>query len=411
MKSSSVCVFFPAWDWAEVQSDRRSIFSSYQANLAIRDSVKCRRLIQSQWYKERYPHISLMGDVNLKTRFENTHTGFRLATSPGGAGTGERADIIAVDDPHKVGEAESDNVRNSTLDWWSEEMSTRGSDRDSKFIIIMQRVHHQDLSAWAINAGYEHLCLPGEYDLTRSCTTSIGWSDPRNEPGQPLWSDRFPPEELHKLKTTLGSYAYASQVQQLPTPREGGILKEQYWQYYLAAPPCHFKIWSWDTAFKKGKQNDYSAGILMGVSGNNFYVLDVFCDRLEFPELKRLIVALQTRDRAQAVLIENAASGQSLIQELKRETTLPVIPQKVDRDKVARVNAIAPLIEAGRVHLPHTSPWLADFLIETAGFPNSAHDDKVDALSQGINYLATKTTDTGAIATTGKKRKSAGTNY
>ena len=410
MKSASVCVFFPAWDWAEVNHSRRFIFSSYQAGLAIRDSVKCRRIIQSDWYKERYPYIELTGDVNLKTRFENTHTGFRLSTSPGGLGTGERADIIATDDPHKVGEAESDVVRKGTLDWWSEEMSTRGSDRHAKFIIIMQRVHHEDLSAWAINAGYEHLCLPGEYDPERKCQTSVGWSDPRTTPNQPLWEERFPREELQQLKTTLGAYAYAAQVQQLPTPREGGILKEQYWQYYLTPPPCYYSVWSWDTAFKTGNQNDYSAGLLMGIWNNSYYVLDLFCDRLEYPDLRRRIISLFDRDRPNAVLVEDKASGMSLIQELKRSTRLPIIPQKVDRDKIARINAIAPTIEAGQVYLPHTAPWLADFLIETSQFPMSSHDDRIDAFSQAVSYLV-KSQGNYSVATTGKKRKSFGLSY
>lgn len=410
MKSLLVCVFFPAWDWAEVRASRRSLFSSYQAALAIRDSVKCRRIIQSPWYQKRYPHIELAGDVNLKTRFENTHTGFRLSTSPGGIGTGERADIVAVDDPHKVTEAESDKVRQMTLDWWSKEMSTRDSDLKSSFIIIMQRVHHQDLSAWAIDSGYEHLCLPGEFEPERRCMTSLGWSDPRHEPKQPLWTERFPPSKLADLKQTLGAYGYAGQIQQRPTPREGGILKEKYWQYYLVTPPCKIKVWAWDTAFKTGNQNDYSAGVLMGISNHNYYILDVYCDRLEYPDLKRKIIQLHERDSTNAVVVEDKASGQSLIQELARSTTLPIIPQKVDKDKIARVNAIAPTVEAGKVFISHSAPWVADFVMECSQFPNGAHDDRIDAFCHGLNYLITSPSSVG-VATTGRKRRSAKLHY
>ncbi|NES91966.1 phage terminase large subunit [Okeania sp. SIO2B9] len=406
MKSLLVGVFYPAWDWAEVEPTRRSIFSAYQGNLAIRDSVKCRRIVQSNWYQTMYPHIRLTGDVNLKTRFENSYTGFRMCTSPKGVGTGERADIIAVDDPHKVTEAESEASRESTVSWWKEEMSTRGSTPTSaKFIVIMQRVHHKDVSAWAIDNGYEHLCLPGEFEPSRKCITSVGWEDPRKEEGEPLWKEMFPVEVLQDLKQTLGSYGYAGQIQQSPTPREGGIIKDSFWNYCLVPPKCSFTVWAWDTAFKTSNQNDPSAGVLLGRTKNGYYVLDVFCDRLEYPELKRKIIQLQDRDKANAVIIEDAASGQSLIQELRRTTSLPLIAKKADKDKITRVTAIAPTVESGKVFLPHAKPWVVDFVMECSQFPNGAHDDRLDAFCRALNYASTSEINVKP-KTTGQKRRS-----
>ena len=388
MKSMLVGVFFPAWVWGEIDPSIRWLFSSYSGTLSTRDSIKCRRIIQSSSYRQRYPQVRLSPDANLKTYFDNTATGFRQASSTGAVGTGTRARYIITDDPHKVSEAESDKIRSSVVSWWAEEMSTRGDDpQKAVHIIVMQRVHFADVAGWALDNGYEHLCLPGEYDPTRHCVTSINWSDPRSSEGEPLWGDRFSTIELQKLKSTLGSYAYAAQIQQLPTPREGGILKGRWWRYTEVPRVFSRLVWSWDTAFKTSNFNDPTVGLLLGEFGQGYFVCDVFCDRLEYPELKRMVVALYERSRSDAVVVEDKASGQSLIQELQRTTKLPIIPQKVDSDKIARVNAIAPLIESGRVFLPESAPWLADFLTETSQFPNSAHDDQVDALTQALAYM------------------------
>ena len=128
MKSLLVSVFWPAWEWIR-WPERRLLYSSYAAQLSIRDSVKCRRLIESPWYQERWgDRFALTGDQNTKGRFENDRSGYRLSTSVGGAATGEGGDRIVCDDPHNVQEAESDSVRKGTLDWWDVVMSTRVND-------------------------------------------------------------------------------------------------------------------------------------------------------------------------------------------------------------------------------------------------------------------------------------------
>src|SRR5262245_24549058 len=166
MKSLLVSVFWPAWEWIR-WPERRWLYSSYAATLSIRDSVKCRRLIESPWYQQNWGNVfALTSDQNTKGRFDNDRSGYRLSTSVGGAATGEGGDRIVCDDPHNVQEAESDSIRKATLDWWDVVMSTRVNDpKTSAKVVVMQRCHQQDLAGHLIEqGGWEHLVLPAEYE-------------------------------------------------------------------------------------------------------------------------------------------------------------------------------------------------------------------------------------------------------
>src|SRR3984957_11524752 len=233
MKSLLVSVLWPAWEWTR-WPERRWLFSSYAATLSIRDSVKCRRLIESAWYRARWGHVFVLtGDQNAKMRFDNNRSGYRLSTSVGGAVTGEGGDRIICDDPHKVDEVESDTVRKAATDWWDVAMSTRVNDpKTSAMVIVMQRCHQRDLSGHLLEKGnFEHLCLPAEYEGP-SRVTSIGFSDPRTQPGELLWPERFGPTEIADLKINLGSYAAAGQIQQRPAPAGGGIFKRHWFRFW-----------------------------------------------------------------------------------------------------------------------------------------------------------------------------------
>src|SRR5271155_3700297 len=240
MKSLLVSVFWPAWEWIK-HPERRWLYSSYAASLSIRDSVKCRRLIESPWYRSRWGHVfSLTGDQNAKMRFDNNRSGYRLSTSVGGSVTGEGGDRIVCDDPHKVDEVHSDTVRKAALDWWDVAMSTRVNDpKTSAKVVVMQRCHQQDLSGHLLEqGGWDHLCLPAEYEGPVRLT-SIGFVDPRTERGELLWKERFGPREIADLKRSLGSYAAAGQLQQRPSPAEGGLLK-RHWFRFWQPPGANF---------------------------------------------------------------------------------------------------------------------------------------------------------------------------
>ena len=168
-KSLLCCVFFPAWVWIK-HPEKRWLFASYKADLAIRDSVKCRALIQSAWYQERWSdRFHLTDDQNEKKRFENDHTGYREITSVG-TGTGSRADLVVCDDPLSADQAQSDTERKTANDWWSGTMTTRVNDlRTGHFILVQQRLHDDDTTALCLKqGGYEHLCLPEEFEVDRA---------------------------------------------------------------------------------------------------------------------------------------------------------------------------------------------------------------------------------------------------
>lgn len=402
LKSISVSVCWTPWVWIN-NPERRWIFSSYAQSLSTRDSLKCRRVIQSPWYQSNWgDKYQLTGDQNSKIKFENNKTGHRVSTSVGGAATGEGGDFVVCDDPHNVKEAMSDKVREATLEWWDQVMSTRINDpKTGHKVIIMQRVHENDLSGHVLKqGGYEHLCLPMEYEK-KVYSTSVGFKDPRSEDKELLFPERYDRESVDKLKTVLGSYAAAGQLQQRPSPADGGIFKRGWWQYYRERPNFSFIFQSWDTGQKKGPTNAYSCCETWGVATAGYYLLDLFRVKLEYPDLKRAVKIQYSKfNNVRVVLVEDKASGISLVQDLKRGSRIPVKPVAVvDGDKVLRASLVSPTVEAGKVFLPEDAPWVADFIDEHTQFPNSTYADQVDTTSQSLDY-ATK--QAGTIISGGK---------
>jgi predicted phage terminase large subunit-like protein len=422
MKSLLVSVLWPAWEWIR-WPERRWLYSSYGAQLSIRDSVKCRRLVESPWYQQRWgDRFALTSDQNTKGRFDNDRSGYRLSTSVGGAATGEGGDRIVCDDPNNVNEVESDSVRKATNDWFDIVMSTRVNDpKTAAKVVVMQRCHQQDLSGHLLEqGGWEHLCLPAEYEGPAR-TTSIGWSDPRTEHGELLWSDRFGIPEIESLKRSLGSYAAAGQLQQRPSPSGGGIFKRHWFRYFQPRganlPPVIVQlpdgtqisivaieaphrvdeqIQSWDCAFKDLQTSDYVVGQAWARLGAAYLLADQIRARMDCPTTVKAVRALSEKwPGSLAKLIEDKANGSAVIQMLGREIPglLPVNPEG---GKIARAAAVSPLIEAGNIYLPHPlwAPWVNDFIEECAAFPNGAHDDQVDAMTQALlrwNMIPTQT--------------------
>ena len=206
-----------------------------------------------------------------------------------------------------------------------------------------------------------------------------------------LWPERFPLSYLEKQRR-LDPHEFSALFQQEPFVKGGNILKSTWWRIYKRDElPESFSaiIISADTAFKAKETSDYSVFIVMGITtGGDIYILDVIRDRMEYPELKRRTVIENAKWRGKGLrgfFIEDKASGQSLIQDLRREGGVSVIPVKTHGDKVSRLNSVSPLIEGGRVFIPEAAPWLDIFLDETQSFPTSKHDDQIDALSIGLD--------------------------
>lgn len=410
MKSIQVGVMWPVYTWINNPSFRW-LFSSYAGSLSVRDSLKCRRLIESPWFQDLWgDRFHLTGDQNAKTFFENNHAGYRFATSVGASTTGHGGDCIVVDDPHNALEAQSDAMRESTLEWWDQAMSTRlNNPKTGSKVIVMQRLHEKDLSGHVLaQGGWDHLCLPAEFEKNRKpSVTSLGFKDPRTEDGELLWSKRFGRKELEELKVSLGEYGAAGQLQQRPSPAEGGIIKRGWFQllkHDQPLPKIMYVLQSYDTAFTERTQNDPTACTVWGVintpTGKGVVLLDCWTEHLGYPELRKKMgseygARYGDKDKTvDAVLIEEKGSGISLIQDMRR-AGVPIHSYNPGRaDKVTRVHAIAPLIEGGKVFLPESKKnpgnppaWVDPLIRELISFPNAEHDDMVDSMTQALIFL------------------------
>jgi predicted phage terminase large subunit-like protein len=396
MKSLQCAVLWPAWEWI-ARPETRWLFATYAQSLSTRDSVKCRRLIESPWYQARWAErYQLSTDQNQKTRYENDKTGYRLAASVGGAMTGEGGDIIVIDDPHNATDIWSEAIRTSTLEWWDQSISTRLNDKKrGAYVIIMQRLHEQDLVGHILakETGWDHLCLPAEYEIKHPypIASSLGFADPRREEGELLWAEREGRKEIETTKQRLGSYATAGQLQQRPAPNEGGVFKKSWWKFYEVLPERFDQVvLSWDMAFKETKDSDYVVGQVWGKLGANAYLIDQVRARMDFPKTLAAFKA-QARQypQAGAKYVEDKANGPAVISSLQHE--IPgLIAVNPEGGKEARAASVTWVVEAGNIHLPRFASLVDDFINECAVFPNGAHDDQVDAMTQALIRLFLK---------------------
>ena len=398
MKSTILAVCLPAWMWLH-KPGWRGIFASGNEGVAIRDSMKCRDIIDSDWYRSLFrPTWRFTRDQNAKGHYKNTAKGFRMAISAGARITGDRADAVIVDDPNDAAEAFSKAARDAIINWWDNAAANRLSNMSTGCrIIIQQRLHEDDLTGHVLATepgAWDHLVIRQEFELG----DEQPW-DPRAAEGDLFFLARFPREVVEGERRRLASSGYAGQHQQRPAAKEGEIFKRGFIQFYnpaLPLPPFKRKVMSWDTAFKEKQENDYSAGGVGGEAEQGIYILDAVKDHLSYPALKEKAKSWASAHRPSALLIEDKASGQSLIQELQLETSLPVVPVQVETDKVSRAWAIVPTWEARRIFLPMGAPWVDAFLEELYSFPRAAHDDQVDWFTQLVRYLVL-----GAGETTG----------
>lgn len=441
MKSLGSNVFFPGWVWAQDPDPKRTghgfgvlpgqlkgpgvkfMYMSYDQSLTTRDSVRCRQLIESDWYRRRWgERFRLRPDQNTKTRFDTMHGGHRISTSFGGLATGEGGDIIIIDDPHNIRDVDSDTVREDALRVWDEVLPTRLNDpKTGVFIIIMQRSHERDLTghiiAKELNAeildlaererrAWTHVCLPAYFEpdhplgfktkVKRKATAEV-WADLRTEPGEPLWKQRFPETILDEWATRLGSHAAAGQLQQRPTAREGSTFKRGWFEIVAAAPACvlHNRVRGWDLAASTKVKNDpdYTVGVLMGrdLRSGIYYVLDVMRGRMSPNVVRQTIVNMATQDGRQTkvrIPKDPGATGIFASQQIAADLAGYVVHIEADSgSKETRAEPFAAQCEAGNVKLAKAH-WNDSFLTELCAFGGgSAHDDQVDAATAAFRLL------------------------
>lgn len=435
-KSMLVNVFWPAWEWGpKQQTHHRFISASYEKTLATRDLVRCRDLLQDDWYRSHWP-IVFKGDENQKTRYENSKTGWRQSASVGSALTGHRGDRIIIDDPHSVKTAESELEREESLRWMSETIPTRlNKQGESAIVVIMQRLHARDVSGLIIDElgeDYVHLCLPMEFETTNRCWTKIKSpfgpaeyrrrvkdeadplptypacdkshpdaellypQDPRQIDGELAWPERFPHHSVESLKRAFravgGSYAEAAQLQQRPVPRGGGMFARDSWQVVSERPPVPgHSVRGWDLAASTGKSAAFTVGLLLTILDDG---------RLVIEDVRRL--------RGSGLAVEEAILQCAEMDGFETQISIPQDPGQAGKaqvagfarmlhgydasftpesgDKETRAIPIAAQVEAGNV-LVVKAPWNDTLFAEAGLFPNSQFKDQVDALSRAYHQI------------------------
>ena len=401
-KSMLVNVFWPAWEWGpKALTDYRYINASYGADLSIRDNMRCRDLIQSEWFQANWgDRFQMKGDQNAKILYENDRTGWRFAASVGKGITGRRGDRIIVDDPHSVENVESDVVRERALRWFFETLSSRFNKLDeSALVVIMQRVHDRDLSGaiLAADLDYEHLCLPMEYESDHP-HKSTHFVDPRTEEGELLWPARFSARAVDEQKETFrawgGSYAEAGQLQQRPVPRGGGMFKRDDFEV-LDSMPAHahviMRARGWDLAATDSSRAAYTVGAkLAKLADGRLVVEDVLRFRGGPADVEAKILACANMDGpdvAQFLPQDPGQAGKSQVRALAallEGFNARFSPESGDKE--SRAIPMAAQVEVGNVCLIR-APWNDALLAEAALFPAGEFKDQIDALTRAYDWI------------------------
>jgi len=398
-KSELVSRRLPAFILGKFPDDS-IIATSYGADLASMMNRDVQRIIDGDQYPVLFPDTKLFGE-NVRTVSQGAylrnsdifevvgHKGYYKSAGIGGSITGIGCIWGIIDDPIKNrAEAESITYRNSIWDWYTSTFQTRLR-KDARILLTMTRWHEDDLAGRLLKLAKSD---PAAEQWTVVCFPAIADGqlmdcDPRKA-GEPLWPERYSLETLLKTKATSGGYGWESLYQQRPSSPSGNILNRSWWKYYRQ-PPSKFDsvIQSWDCSFKDSAGTDFVVGQVWGKAGADKYLLDQVRARMDFPASIASILALSAKwPKATVKLIEDKANGPAIISTLKHRIA-GLIPIEPAGGKIVRAQAASPDIEAGNVYLPENTSWVNDFVEECANFPNGAHDDQVDAMSQAINYL------------------------
>ena len=394
-KSVHVSEYFPAWYMGKNPS-RQVITATYSGEFSAGWGGKVKAHIQDPLSVQVFPDLELKADTKSKTHFETTKRGEYSAVGIGGAATGRGADLFIIDDPIKNRQdAESETIRETCISWYKSVALTRLMP-EASVIVMMTRWHELDLVGHLLKNSVENweiLELPGlaeEGDIL--CRAE----------GDALWPDQYPAEELEKKKLELGSYEFNALYQQKPAPPEGSLFNIKHFNRYDAIPEFPLAvIHSYDTGTKVNERNDPTSLGVWHVYPHGFYLVEQIRTKIDHPQRKRLVVNMAARDNPLIILIEDEGNGTSLIQDLRSDNAtnhlnIAAITTK-GKSKEIRALAVTGLIESGRVYLPNTATWLADFEHELKHFPNGRNDDQVDQMTQALDYMKRNKLGPGSI--------------
>lgn len=406
MKSLLHSVFWPAWEWGPAGLPHmRYLTSSYSQDNVMRDNTKMRRLVESEWFQSLWPTVRMSADQNAKGKFENNASGGREGR-PFASMTGGRGDRVIIDDPHSTETAESDVERANAVRIFRESISDRLNDLDrSAIVVIMQRLHENDVAGTILKLRlpYVHLTLPMEYDpkpyktsgrvIDPTEPTRIGFVDPRTTDGELLLPERFSREAVDALKVVKGSYGYAGQYQQRPSPREGGLFKRHWFEGKIVrqAPPGTRWVRHWDLAATKSATAARTAGVKLGKAPDGSYVVGhVVTTQDEGNAIRRLIKATAETDGTDVLISLPQDPGQAgKVQAKDYVSMLAGWTVKADPetgDKVTRAEPFSSQCEAGNVFLVQGA-WNDAYLDELCLFPGGSFKDQVDATSGAFGRL------------------------
>lgn len=393
-KTEIAVINFMAWCIGNFP-DSEFIHASYSSRLAANNSYQCRAVVQSERYAEIFPDVALMNDSKARDEWRTTDSGCVYATGAEGTITGYGAGklrdyfggAIIIDDPHKAGEASSDTMRQNVLDWFQTTIESRCNSPDTPIIVIMQRLHEEDLTGWLLNGGngekWEHLCIP-VLDVDEN----------------PLWPFKHDREALARMESA-NRYVFTGQYMQRPSPIGGGLIKGEWFGRYRVLPKLKQRKIYADTAQKTKERNDFSVFECWGQGEDGkAYLVDMIRGKWEAPELKRRATDFWNKCSAdkssplRGMVIEDKSSGTGLIQELKNSARIPVKAQPRSTDKLTRVMDAAPYIESGYVMIPEDAPFVSDLVAECESFTaddSHLHDDQIDPMCDAIqDLLATR---------------------
>lgn len=388
-KTHLVSEFLPAW-YLGHRPHHYWISATYAQDLANDIGRKVRNQLIDPEFRAYFPDCIVSRDSKSTAKLATTDDGGYFSVGVGGAITGRGGHVVLVDDPIRGRrEADSPTYRKAVKDWYQDVLYTRLMPGGS-VIIVQTRWHEDDLSGWLIR----------EHAHENWTIVNLPAIDAH---GEALWPESYPLETLLRIKETLGTRGWSALYQQSPTAQEGGIFKASWFeQTRYRTPPAYPEriIQSWDTAYKPAQINDYHVCSTWAERGANRYLLEVYRERLDYPALRRAARSQAEKWNPLAILIEDKASGQSLVQDLKTDIRHTVMAVQPEGDKISRAYAESAQAEGGQVWLPESAPWLTDYESELFTFPLAPNDDQVDSTTQALRYLR-QTSTLNAISAAG----------